>query len=140
MRVHMQDGRTPLHVAAINNQAEAIHRLIEAGVDVKDEVTAKWVIEVFVIFRQGEPDFGCGCQRRLTMILVAAPIIFRGCVLGHIGHVEGWGCITHAIYVYIQAGQTLLHWAAKQGETKLIDQLVTSGAHVNAKDKVKGWI
>ena len=42
-----------------------------------------------------------------------------------------------SLFLYLQGGWTPLHWACYYDHEKIVEMLVTGGADVNAKDKVR---
>jgi ankyrin repeat protein len=111
MHLWLQYGDTPLFLAAAIRHDEIVGLLVRANADVNaaDKV---WFVSLLV------------------------PTCALPCDLLNI-NMDSLSIGTHTVHAWLQNGCTSLHWASRDGHTKIVEMLVQAKANVNAADKVR---
>ena len=141
--VAAQDGTTPLHWAAHNNDLPLVQKLIREGANVnaRNDYGATPMSEaaltgnaalIEALIKGGAHVESSNADGQAALMIVArtgnvdaARVLIRHGA--NVNAVEKW------------RGQTALMWAVAQGQPAMVKELVSRGADVNARSTVNNW-
>uniref|UniRef100_A0AAR2J5E8 Ankyrin 1, erythrocytic b n=1 Tax=Pygocentrus nattereri TaxID=42514 RepID=A0AAR2J5E8_PYGNA len=135
----LQNGYTPLHIAAKQNQLEVASSLLQCGASTNAE-SLQGVTPLHLAAQEGRPDMvalliskqanvNLGNKNGLTPLHLVAQE-------GHVGIADMLVKQGASVYAASRMGYTPLHVACHYGNIKMVKFLLQQQAHVNSKTRV----